>query len=612
VNCEDIELILDNDDMAVLDGKVRQAVGHHLANCPGCARIWNPLADFAKLSTRPVPPGFADQCAALVVAKSQRDAQRVRSRLVLITSIVAMAAAAAWLEGQRVTPATNSTVVAQVTAQSPVPSIAEVPSVRSVQPWPEKVAVPRAPPPSGSFTVRVLPVTSRGDDAVGNALVQGFRERLMVKLRHVPGLVLLSPHPRDETDAADYDIGFIFKSNPAAGFYGVEVDAGRPAAVAAMARLAEGSAQDQTEYYRRRMQGLSGRMPASVLVALPASMDFPASVTLSEIPAALRPPGAQDRIDLTLDSLVLGMRVRIFPLNPAFQRELLASLSDSARAPHQRATALGDLLTAAEAHGGFASVDAESVRAGAELALTTADLRAKEMAWEWLRRTKHPELVELLGRGLEEERETKIRLLMVQILAAEYRDNAQALAVLKQVSEREMEQVVRMAALREVQGESEWNEFAAATFRNTSLPDLERLQPIADMVVAVKKTRQVNLQLSDAEVRELADVIMRAAHEGSASGAGVDAVRNSLIVLANMRYPVVRDVLIEIIRLPDKERGLAGASILRTTALAAAAARYPGDEKVRAAIEELAGGSDPLLASAVRTRLQLMDSNAQR
>ncbi len=622
MNCQDITKILDERDISRLPDVERAVVEAHLSSCPACAAEWRVQQRLATGFAPPAPAGLTDRARALVAAGSGAavHAQRARSRVILISTIVAVAAAAAWLGWQLRTPATGTAAIEEIAAPPIASGAVEAPPANSVQFESEEVdqqplVSNEQPLQSATFTVRVLPVLIQGDSSAGNALVQTYRERLIVKLGKVPDLVLLDPVPRDKTDVADYDIQIRFKGDPAATTHGAEVDAGKPAAVAEMSRLAGGTLQDQFEYTRMRTQALSSRMPSSAArVTLPASVSFPTTVTLNESPTQVRPPGMPDFVDFSMDRVVQGLRVRVFPPNPSFQRELLAGVADPARTPGQRNILLGDLLSIAESHGGLAAVDAATIRAGAEFGLTITDLRTKVTVWESLRRTKHPELVQYLARGLESERETQVRLLMIQILSTDYSDSPQAQAVLQKVSVQEAEPVVRMAALREVQGEARWNEFAAATLRDASLPDLERLQPIADMADAGIQTKKVNLLLSDQEVRELASVIMRAGHDDTPlNNATRDAAGNSLTVLAAMENPAVRDVLIDILQLPGNQRGLAGISIstLKNTALQAVVARYPEDPKVRAAIEELASSSDSLASMSARTQLQMMDFKAK-
>jgi hypothetical protein len=95
MNCEDIALILDDADLGKLDREVRLAVEDHLVGCPECDRVWSPHAHLAKSRTPALPPGFADQCAALVMTESLPSGKRrAHTRIFVLGCLVAGVAAA--------------------------------------------------------------------------------------------------------------------------------------------------------------------------------------------------------------------------------------------------------------------------------------------------------------------------------------------------------------------------------------------------------------------------------------------------------------------------------------------------------------------------------------
>jgi hypothetical protein len=590
MNCHEITRILDERDITRLHESERASVEVHLSSCADCAAEWRVQLRLATGFAPPVPAGLMERARALVAADWAGNARRVRSRAILFGTILAVAAAATLLGWRLMVPVATTAAIEEAAPPRPAPPAAEATSAPQTQSGPvnarlDQPVPPPQPAPPGSFTVRVHPVVIQGEDTVGNAAAQTFRDNLIARLRNVPRLVLLDAEPRDKADLAEYDIRISFKGDPSSRTKGAQVDAGKRVVMDEMARLAAGTAQQQREYQLRRMQLQQQSLPrpSAAGIIVPASVSFPTSVTIHEDTSLIIRPTSF--VEFNLDRVIRGLRVQT----------------------------LGDLLSMAERQGDITGVDAATIRAGAELAMSTSDERTKATAWEALRQTRHPELVQYLARGLDTEQDTKAQLQIIQILANEFSANPEARAALVQASQREIEPVVRMAALREVQGAASWNEFAASTLQNANLPDLQRLQPLADMVDSAKQAGKVQLQLTDQAVRDLATLIMRAGQDGSPSNASRDAAKNSLEVLAVMDSPAVHDVLLEVLRMPDIERGLPAISVmtLKSTAMRAAASRYPGDAAVRAAIEDLANSSNPLANMSAKLQLQMMDMKAR-
>lgn len=546
----------------------------------------------AALAPRRPGPELRAAVMARVSADARRRA-RWTGRGFVIGSVFAVAAAAALLISRREqAPAPVPTPVASTPAPAtPAPPVAP-PQVSTAG-----TATPPAAPPvepaaetrePGTFTVRVPPLKIEGNDQAGNATAQRFRENVIARLRNVPGLVLLDAEPRGEADVADFDVRIRYSSE-SNGLY-ANVESGIPATLDSMARLAAGDMQDRVEYARRRQRSMPPtRRPL-------AGFSAPPDVGLLSVPSLRDPEGFAAQ-------LVNNLRVAVFPVTPALEQELLGRLGDSGRPAGQRLIALNNLLSVARRRGPLADADAATLHAGADLALTAADTRTREQAWDALRDMQHPELVPHLARGLETEPETNIRLQIVTILASDFRDDPRARRALDTASIADQQTVVRMAALRELQDDSRWNEYVAATLNNAGLTDLQRLQPIADMAEAAANAGGTTLRLDDGTIRELGTVILRAARDPATGDADVNALK----VLATIESAAVRDVLLDILRPADDEprTGLAAVSVmgLRGTAINLAATRFPGDAKIRAAMEEIANGADPLHSALARTYL---------
>jgi hypothetical protein len=622
MNCHDITRLLDEGDIGRMTERERSEVEAHLSACPDCAADWKIHSRLVAGFAPPMPAGLTERARALVVAGVGAQARRASRRAILFGTLLAVAAAAALLGLWLNKPAKMHPVV-----QSPEPpvqtsEIALPEASPAVQPVAAAEPRPSAPLP-GKHTVRVPPVKIEGNDATGNALAQRFREQFIAKLRAVPGLAVVD-------SGAEYEIRMTYSSaqvvsgarmlkvDPATAEYFATVDA----AAAAEAKMDYADQQRSRQVRQREeTQRLRASMGQPSEFRLLVGLGFPASVILDSPNVPL--PG--DRIDYAATKLVRDLRVKFLPLDAALEAELLAMLRDSKMGQDSsqnegiRMFALGDLLSIAQRRGGLRTADAAVVRAGGELALVFREKTGRRMIWSALASTRNPEVLPYLVRGLDVVTDAETRLQIVKILTDDFGDDPRARDALQAMSRPDVRQSLRIAELRASGDESKWKDFVVATLADPSLPDLLRLQPIAEMTPvnfntfsAASGTALSKLQLNDQAIRELGTLIIKASLDTSADDATRNAARRAAQGLGAFEGPAVLDALIAIMKAPDNTRpGIREESVnsIKTYAMVWIAEKFHSNPQARAAMQALA--SDPASSSAASAS-QLLQGMAMK
>jgi hypothetical protein len=323
-----------------------------------------------------------------------------------------------------------------------------------------------------------------------------------------------------------------------------------------------------------------------------------------------------DGIEKAAQTVVRDLRVNAFPLDESFEQQQLHVLSNAAQPDKARVQALGALLVYAERRGGFPRMSPAAVRAGGEFALTwdTDIVLTRSMVWDGMALTRSPELVPYLIRGMNESPRTETRLHLVKILADIYGEDPRAKAALATAAKNNDQQTVRMAAMRETGG-SEWSAYVGKTLMDTTLTDLQRLQPVADMAPDESGTSGTNpksrLVLDDRQLREFTTLIFRTAPDIEATA----VVQKALAAVGAMDTPAALDMLIKVVdglHEDDVPQGVGRVAIMgaRHRATGLIGTRYRGNPRARAVIEEQARSGNPAEKDLAQARLWLMETNA--
>lgn len=622
MNCQEITDLLDDGDIGRMTDAERSEVEAHLFACSNCAAEWKMHQRLVTGFAPPLPAGLKERTRAMVAAGAAGTARRAPGRAILYgTILVALVAAAMlglWLD--QASPdagAIRTAAPVKAVATSPVEASSRMPGQA------ESAAAPEQQPavlPPGSFTVRVPALVITGNDPAGAALVQKFRDRVIDKLGRVPGVVLVDP----ET-AGDFEVRISFRGPPApSSTVMAQVDAERPAIFAAHTAAIESVSRlnpDEQGAKKLELEILDALRSTSATIRQNPSLSdllgggFPRPVILSDIlPSVLRGP---DRLESSADDVVWNLRTKVFPISPLLEPELMAKVGDSGRRFAERRRAFAALLSIALRRGKLPAVDAAVVRAGAEFALTAADSsREVENLWNALALTRNPELVPYLIRALDSA-PTDMRLYLVKILASTFADDPRARAALEAASQQNSATIVRMAAARESQDKSRWNEYVVATLNDANLSDLQRLQPIADMApdndtFLAPGRMSSGFQLDDKAARELGVVIQRVVRIPDGNSrfptAEINMASSALRVLSMMETPAASDVMVEVLRATDRPGRL-----LQGSALTVAVQQFPNDPRVRAALTELASSTDAGLPGMMaKMAVSSMESSAKK
>jgi hypothetical protein len=125
MNCQDISRIADSGRINALDDKERRAADEHVLACRSCAAVWGVQARLAMLPVPSMPAELRLRCRASAMLPAQTRTARGTRRLVLIGSVLGLAAAAGILlmsmQGTDA-PAPASIAAATVTESAQAPA----------------------------------------------------------------------------------------------------------------------------------------------------------------------------------------------------------------------------------------------------------------------------------------------------------------------------------------------------------------------------------------------------------------------------------------------------------------------------------------------------------
>jgi hypothetical protein len=618
MNCQELTQLLDDGDIRNIPPARRRQLNEHLSGCPDCAAEWRVQERIAMTPSMWVPAGFVAQCRQLVAAGAVR--LFAPRRVILYSTLLVLAAAAALLAWRYSTPQSTSPMIAEVPAiAAPVPAPAQV--APAPQPTVELARPQRVQLPAGVFAVYVPPLQTVGNDAEGNALAALFRTRVISLLQSVPNLALVDA-PSGSPEVEEYQLRMKYMDsgsvNPLSRSMELEIGksvefAATEAAIAAEARM---SPEDRARSQSARRSADIARRAASMRRGDNAGVTLLLGIGAPRTAVISSSIGPTNPIDSMPQRLVRDLRVNVFPLDESFEQEELAILRNPAEKEALRMRSLGALLVYAERRGGFSHASPAVVRAGGEFALTfQGDIpMLRPVVWDALALTGSPELVPYLVRGLDEVALTETRLQLVKILIENYADDPRAKAALAAAAKSNDQETVRMAAMRG-SNESAWREYVVTALSNSRLPDLQRLQPIADMAPAdlnvLRAGPKTRMVLEKQQLRELGALVIKVAPDKMA----VETARKALFAAAGMETPAALEMLLNVagsLHMEDAPPGFERSSIMevRGTARSLIASRYAGDPRARALIDEMASGSDPFEREEAKIRLMILNSKA--
>lgn len=617
MNCQEFTELLDDGDIRNLSPAKRRGLDAHLATCAACAAEWRVQEKIALTPAMWVPAGFVAHCRHLVATGVA--VWFTPRRVILYSTVLALAAAAtllSWRQGTHAEPATVMAVPASLpSAMQPAAEVA-APSV------PQSSGPQAGKPPAGLFTVYVPPLQVEGDeDAEGIALAKTFRDRVLTLLLAVPDLKLVDG-PADAgavaADAFELRMRYSGTESPRPYQRGVDLEVGKSAEFAAnAAAIAAEATMSPAERERSRGNRVVAGMQKQGAVLGVQTGSSGLLLVLGRIPTTAifynreAPPGF---LENAAQQLVRNLRITLFPLDGSLEREALALLGNGSQSQAVRMRALNELLTYAARSGGVSHASPAMVRAGGEFALTVdaSEAMGRVVVWNGLALTGSPELVPYLIRGLTEVAHAQTRVALVEILSENYGNDPRAQAALVAAAQSNDQETVRMAAMR-ASDPTRWQGSLVARLGNTTLSDAQRLQPIALMAPGdlgqLSASPKSKLVLDESQLRELGSLLVRIAPDKDAGDIG----RRALFAAGAMESPDALDMLVEVadfLRAATAPSDEQRESIMRMrrTAHSLIAFRYAGYPKARAFIEKLADSTDAQESRDAQMQLRYMDT----
>lgn len=586
MNCRDITEILDNRKGATLPVAERRAAEAHVASCADCAGEWSIEGCLATLPDITVPQDFRSRCRAVVASRSSRVLPAGSRRRVIMVAMAALAAAAAVMV---LLPRTPDSLLSHADARRTELRPAngdtgKTAAGESVAELPLQAGSPEPLVPLG-FTVRlVMPdvgVNSGNDDAeaelsrmFGPAMAEEIdnyrkdpeRKRalsslylaLTTELRVIPGLSLVEADlPATEPPFRHYEVNVRILTSltpddkfqrPDDRYIPIVMSAGlkRRNAKPVM-RLSTGVAIDLQAQCSRRQGG---------------------------------DPPCTD-VQGAASELVRLLREKVFPPDPSVATALQSKLRDAKSEASERLKALTDLF---RMQNDFQDArllgDPQMVRAVLDLA-ASADPKTRAQIWRMMKGSGNTELIQPLMNSLLQDPDD-VRLAAIGALAADFRNDPRVKALLYSVATEDRQPLVRALAERGLSGEAWWNDYVAASLRDSKKSPAQRIEafvyelyPIAPLPQNENYFDRIKEILDGPTLRGLTEALP---HAGTLQGD--KGLAGSLLSNIGYQYnkdPAVTAMLLDVLEhdTMTRNRTIAGEVLART---------HPGDPKVREAL----------------------------
>lgn len=449
MNCNEISTLLDDGDIARLDSPLQRKIAAHLAACADCAMDWEIQERLRQLSDLPMPAAFAGACRAAVAGSAQPvPVRRVANGYVLGAAVLAVAAAAAMLavRGDRSAPMQPSAAAAHTPL---VRDVGAVMDTSMTPPIARTVDGQRlAPASSPSFSIGVLPLGNHGNDAAGQAAIDGFHAAILDGLRRDADIRLRLV---DSREAAEGEVDFLL---------------------------------DVSGYTTEK--GLRGMLRATRLGANPLTLPIAGEFGAGCVRAgASQSQRCLDGAGLA-DSMLRTLRNVLLPFGPGQRQELVARVRNSAVAPERRLAALQDLVSLRASvpaaptqrlEPAAALADPALLRGAIDLAAVAAPAQRAEV-WRILRGVRQPELIDPLIQSARLDVDATVRVEAVSTLGAGFADDPRVRTELDLVARQDPRPLVRALAQRALTGEEAWRGYVVAALKDGDLPAAERLEPL--------------------------------------------------------------------------------------------------------------------------------------
>ncbi len=523
---------------------------------------------------------------AKVLARIARGATRRRSRVVLVGTVLAVAAAAALLvwqmsdvQGPRVESAAN--------AVAPGPAaVAQDPAVQSESAVKEPAASAASPEPvpanvARQFSVLVLPLRQETQNLAGRAPVQALYAAMLEELRKVPGLTLRVPGESASAAGgrADYVLtiaslatnvtqsgGVVMRSldgnTRCTENGGPEIFCGtNPLGVTQRPRGIRMDMDYDSEGRISVFNGASLDSPDGVVwvemkvespqlaasqYTWPVGVEGPADQLGCSGSSGPRTPECMTPAQLAARQ-VRSLRLQVFPPDAAYQQQVLAQLGSS-----QDPTAgllLSELLQGL-ARGGGSRLDNATIQALARY-LRGQPASTRASAWMALRQVSHPALIAPLVEALRHDTDRGVRLTALESLEVNYSTDPAVRSAFESIDRGDPDSVVRAKVRRALFGPAQWRDDVLATLPNTDLPYEARLAPLMAGSSTVSTQQEGNWR-SVMQEQQVLQPLMALIRENLRDPDHAQTTGDALNLLTSVEDPVVFDLFLQLAR----EKGL--------------------------------------------------------
>jgi hypothetical protein len=449
MNCQDISLAMDDRDIGALNEAQRREFDAHLETCPDCAQDWELHVRLAATRTPSLPADLLNRIESSLPVRGRTGGHHTSRRLVVIGAVVAFAAAAmlALHLMQTPTPAEAQTT-ALVLPLMPEPAPEPVEAVTSAAPAPvqptqtpaKEGTNPPAQPTSlvAPPTVRVLPLQNQATGP-SIAAVETFFAALLANLRGSNDIAVLAPD-QPEPEFATAAVRIRVRG------YGPAPDG-----------------KLTIEFVLESLQPDGNYKPEYVTFG---PMDIAAScsgASASETTASCRSPLYVAEIHAR------SVRARLLRPDPALQRAPQIRLADQSLSDNERLTALSELRDRSS----------DAVVLGAvDLAKTATDPKMRAFTWNVMANVRNPELVAPVVEAMVRDPDANVRL-QAMIVAAGFANDPRVRDGFVTMAQTDSSPMLRALGQRGIAGEEPWKKYIAASLKDTSRSDADRIEALA-------------------------------------------------------------------------------------------------------------------------------------
>lgn len=409
----------------------------------------------------PCEPGRKPEVAVMAHLTALRSRPR---RLVVITSVFALAAAAAMLAVSLRDSGSPAPVVAAPAIEIPEISAAEAPASEATpdEATPDS-ALENVPTPARAVLfLDDLQTHGENEEALGQ--IREFYDTMEQGLRAIPGLMVVRANQADLSDVhVDFQLT-VFGTREQER-WGVTAQLQRPGKPEA----------------GQNMMATGTDLPS--VCASPARRPEAMCVSAADLARGV----------------VFGLHLDLLPDDTTFRKGLRETVLDASGSFRNRFNALEQL-----SHKAAGDMDAAVIRAA--LDLIGENPRSTERMLDMLRGHSDPALLSMLIDMAYLHPVSTVRAHALSMLIDEYNSHPAARSAIESLAVGDRMTLLTHVAERAISGDGQWNAYVIATVKDSSLPPSQRFAPLA-YLMQTKQKDDVRRLLDDDFIAALKDVL---------------------------------------------------------------------------------------------------------